>query len=226
MVKLGVAVPCYKYHIQKLKRCLDSIEAQTKKPDFVVVSSSSCEASDIPAEYIDGHYSFPLRILTFRNRQNASENRNIAAALCKFEGCTHISFFDCDDEMHPQRIEAIHLALKVQPDTHFIAHSFYEKEEVVTQPFQIYEGFQVVLNELRRSVSGCALLDTDWDARIHHSQCTVSTDIWNRIKYREAKELERREDAIFCGEVLLSRDVKTVYIRNPLSKYYFEGAWY
>ena len=31
-MKIGVAIPCYKYHIQKLKRCLDSIESQEVKP--------------------------------------------------------------------------------------------------------------------------------------------------------------------------------------------------
>jgi glycosyltransferase involved in cell wall biosynthesis len=224
-MKIGVAIPCYKYHITKLKRCLDSIEAQEVKPDFVVVSSSSCEQSDIPKEYTDGHYLFPLKILTFRNRQNAAENRNIAAALCKFEGCSHISFFDCDDEMHPQRIKAIRYVVQNQPETDIVLHSYMEKNEL-NKPFTNYERITTVFNSLRRSPSGCALLKNDLYAHIHHSQCTVKREMWNKIKFREDKEHERIEHAVFCGDVLATPNVKSVYIREALSKYYIEGAWY
>ncbi len=224
-MKIGVAIPCYKYHLDKLKRCLDSIEGQVVKPDFVVVSCSSCELSDVPNEYL-GHYSYPLKILTFRNRQNAAENRNIAAALCKFEGCTHISFFDGDDEMHPQRIQAIRFAISSQPDTDIILHSFLEKKEDLEKPFQKYEKVSVALNKLRRAPSGCAVLEGDWSAPIHHSQNTVKREMWDKVKYREDKDHERKEDAVFCGDILASTGVKSVYIREPLSKYYFEGEWH
>jgi glycosyltransferase involved in cell wall biosynthesis len=225
-MKIGIAIPCYKYHLQKLKRCLDSIEAQEVKPDLVVVSSSSCEQSDVPAEYEDGHYSFSLKILTFRNRQNAAENRNIAAAVCKFEGCTHISFFDGDDEMHPQRIKSICFAIQSQPTTTIILHSYLDSEEDLKQPFRLYNRVSVVLNKLRRAPSGCAVLEGDGGARIHHSQCTVKREILDQIKFREDKDHERKEDAVFCGDVLAIPNVQSVYICEPLSKYYFEGAWF
>jgi glycosyltransferase involved in cell wall biosynthesis len=225
-MKIGVAIPCYKYHLEKLKRCLDSIEAQEQKPDLVVVSSSSCEQSDVPKEYLDGHYTFSLKILTFRNRQNAAENRNIAAALCKFEGCTHISFFDGDDVMHPQRIKSICFAVQCQPTTDIILHNYLDKKEDLEGPFQSYDRVSIVLNRLRRAPSGCAVLEGDWSARIHHSQCTVKREMWDKIKFREDKDHERKEDAVFCGDVLASAGVQSVYIRDPLSKYYFEGAWF
>ena len=41
MRTIGVAIPCYIYHLQKLKILLDSIQAQTLKPTHVVVSCSS-----------------------------------------------------------------------------------------------------------------------------------------------------------------------------------------
>ena len=40
-MKIGVAVPCYYGHIQRLYELLDSIEKQTILPDKVVVNSSS-----------------------------------------------------------------------------------------------------------------------------------------------------------------------------------------
>lgn len=225
-MKIGVAIPCYKYHLNKLKRCLDSIEAQQMKPDLVVVSSSSCEQSDIPKEYMDGHYSFPLKILSFRNRQNAAENRNIAAALCKFEGCTHISFFDCDDEMHPQRIKAIRYAVKRHIDADIIMHSYLIKKEELEQPFTIYDKIHVNENDIVYARSGCAELKTDWTALIHNSQCTVKREIWDKVKYREDKDHERKEDAVFCGDVSKLPDIQSIYIWEPLSKYYIEGVWY
>jgi glycosyltransferase involved in cell wall biosynthesis len=111
-MKIGVAIPCYKYHIPKLIRCLESIEAQTLKADQVVVSCSSSDKSDFPSD-IEKRFSFPLVILTTPDRKNAAENRNIAISHLTTD---LVSFFDADDIMHPQRLE-------------FIKHAFYLKRD-------------------------------------------------------------------------------------------------
>ena len=79
-MRIGVAIPCYIYHLQKLKILLDSIQAQTLKPAHVVVSCSSTlpdnkDVIDICEKYKD----FKLDIITTKERKNASENRNIAS---------------------------------------------------------------------------------------------------------------------------------------------------
>ena len=103
MKSIGIAICAFYGHILPLKKALESIEGQTKKPDMVIVSCSSCEQKDIP--YTPQMYSFPLMIITHRDKKNAAQNRNFAAELLQTD---IICFFDADDIMHPQRIEIIH----------------------------------------------------------------------------------------------------------------------
>jgi glycosyltransferase involved in cell wall biosynthesis len=215
-MRIGVAIPCYKYHIPVLKRCLDSIEEQSVKPDQVVVSCSSCQDSDIPAY----NYSFPLRIITHTERKNAAQNRNIAASHLDTD---IISFFDCDDQMHPRRLEGIKEAFCLINPCDIVLHSYMLNEENV-EPFEkIERGFSMQPNCLKRSPTGCAVYMHNWSERLHHSQVSVSQFIFGRYKFKEDPSNERREDALFCGDVLDMPNCQNVYIFNKLSKYYAEG---
>jgi hypothetical protein len=133
-----------------------------------------------------------------------------------------VTFFDCDDEMHPQRIQTLlDVFQERRPD--ICLHSFWEREEN-EQPFSQISQVRTVLNRLRRAPSGCAILEGSPSVRIHHSQATVSKFVLGRIRYKEDIGHERREDAVFCGDVLAMPGVQSVYIADPLSKYYMEGA--
>ncbi len=202
---IGVAIPCYKYHASLIPRCLASIEEQTVKPDHVVISCSSACPSDIPAL---PKYSFPLTILTHSVRKNAAENRNIAARLLDTD---LISFIDVDDVMHFQRIESL---LGVG-DYDICLHSFLEDET----PFQPYASLDTRKNILRRAPSGCAVLGDDLSARIHHAHATVKRHVLHLVWFRTTPDYERREDAVFCGDVLALSGVTSVYIANPLTRY-------
>ena len=214
-MRIGVAIPCYKYHIPVLKRCLDSIERQTQHPDEVVVVCSSTTNTDIPIY----SYSFPLRIITRPERRNAAENRNLASTELTTD---IVSFFDCDDEMHPQRIQILSDTFQ-QTNPDICLHSFLEKEET-QKPFTQIQSPHRTVNHLRRAPSGCATLNGNPTARIHHSQVTVSKFILGRIRFKEDIGHERREDAVFCGDVLDMPGCQSVYISDPLSKYYMEGV--
>lgn len=203
---IGVAIPCYKYHIPKLTRCLDSIEAQTVKPNKVVVVCSSSEEYDIP----NYKYSFPLDIVVRSDRRNAAENRNQAASLLDTD---LISFFDGDDIMHPQRIEI------VKKNTRDILLHGHISEG----SFQQYDTVSTLQNKLRRCDSGCAMIPGDIHAKIHHAHSTVRHSIWRRVMYHEEAEFERKEDAVFCGDVLAIPNVQSTYIAEPLSFYIMEG---
>jgi glycosyltransferase involved in cell wall biosynthesis len=217
MSTIGVAIPCYKHHIPHLKRCLDSIEAQTVKPTEVIVACSSSKSSDIP--FSSYNYSFALRILPRPERYNAAENRNYAA---QFITADIVSFFDADDEMHPQRLEAIRQAFHQYPGLDIVLHSFLEGEET-KRPFEHHSTFDFKPQTLKKAPTGCAIYAPNWNARIHHAQVSVNRFILGRIQFKEDPGNERREDAIFCGDVLAMDNCQNVYISTPLSKYYIEG---
>jgi len=130
LTPIAVAIPCYRPHIQKLVRCLESIEAQTLKPEGVVVSCSSSREEDIP-EGLASRFSFPLIVRTTPERRNAAQNRNTAAAiLLDTFGAAVVSFFDADDVMHPQRLEFVRRVFMWLPGLKIVLHSFVCEEEV------------------------------------------------------------------------------------------------
>lgn len=101
----GVAIPCYKPHLKKLTRLLDSIENQTVKPTRVVISSSETNAPDVV--HLDKKYSFDVTFILHNDIKTHSQNRNIASKLLTGLGFEYVSFMDADDVMHPQRCEFI-----------------------------------------------------------------------------------------------------------------------
>jgi glycosyltransferase involved in cell wall biosynthesis len=218
MASIGVAIPCYKYHIRSLKRCLDSIEAQTVKPQEVIVACSSSKSNDIP--FSTYNYSYTLRILPRPERRNAAENRNYAASFLTTD---IITFFDADDEMHPQRLEAIVRAFQQHPGLDIAIHSFLIDDEV-KQPFELYPQFDFKPQTLQRSPTGCAVYTPNWNARITHGHVSVSRFVFGRIQFKEDPGNERREDAIFCGDVLAVEGCQNVYIPHALCKYYRDGV--
>jgi glycosyltransferase involved in cell wall biosynthesis len=217
-MRIGVAIPCYKYHIPQLKRCLDSIAKQSVVPDDVVVSCSSTNPGDIP-QY---SYPFPLRVISTPEKKNAAENRNIAASYLTTD---IVSFFDADDEMHPQRLEAIRDAFQGTPGCDIVLHSFW-KDTQNSKSWEIYKNFDIRPNSLARASSGCAVYVPSQHERIHHSQVSVSEHILNRMKFNEDSSVARREDSLFCGDILASPNCQNAYIAVPLSKYYMEGTTY
>jgi hypothetical protein len=204
---IGVAIPCYKPHIPNLKACLDSIEAQTTKPDDVVVVCSSTEPTDIPSDW---NYTFPLRIITRSDRRNAAQNRNEAASHLNTD---FISFFDGDDIMYTNRIESVKTC-----DVDILLHAFSETDKCGKEPSTYLR------NILARAPSGCAVCVTNYTALIHHAHVTCRRSILEHVRFHEEPEYERREDAVFCGDVLARKNITSVYIPQPLSLYIMQGV--
>jgi len=99
---VGVCIPCHAPNVKYLRICLQSIEQQTVKPDFVAISISGVAYTPFFSSK-----SFPIYITTSNEAACAGTNRNRAASL--IASLTDIiTFFDADDIMHPRRIEFIH----------------------------------------------------------------------------------------------------------------------
>ena len=211
---ISVVVSCYKKHLMKLMRLLDSIAQQTVHPLEVIVSSSSCEPSDVP---VLAHYPFPITLILHRERKNAAQNRNIAIKLARAD---IVSFFDADDIMLPRRLEAIREAF-VQ-GARFVVHNFTQNLEATDAE----TGGEIVIEHrvLQRAPSLCIVHTRDFRIPLHHSQSSVARDILRTIQFHEEVAYERREDAVFCGDVVVS-GCPTAYIANKLAIYDMNGSW-
>jgi glycosyltransferase involved in cell wall biosynthesis len=212
-ISIGVAIPCYKPHIPKLFALLDSINKQTVLPKVVVISCSSCTPQDIP---IFPQYNFNYNILIHNERKNAAQNRNIAMAEIDTD---IITFIDADDIMLPQRLEVIQRAYN--EGARLIIHNYTQDSSY--QPLE-GEKFAILHWAVFRARTGCLQHYWDWRIAMHHSQVSVGREVIGSIKFNEGADFERREDAIFCGDVA-AKGYQTAYIVNILSKYEPAGHW-
>ena len=218
---IGVAIPCYKPHIPQLLRLLQSLNAQTRLPDQVVVSCSSTDAAAAAAAGVSPlrlpeAVAYPLEVLVHADRKNAAENRNLAAARLRTD---YISFLDADDVMHPRRLEAIGQHL----DCDIVMHAFHHIRRDGECEWRDYDAFEVLPNVLSRRWGGWVAAPAPHE--VHNAHCTVRRDVWDRVRFNEAPEFERREDSEFSGSIVASPGVTTKFIANPLSKYYESGSW-
>ena len=119
-MKFAVVIPTYIHDIPFVSRLLESINKQTRLPEFVVVHASSCRPENV-AELRAGPWKFSFRIETTEEVQTAAQNRNRGADLVPGE-IDILSFFDSDDVMHPRRIEIVERAFQ-DPTVDVVTHS-------------------------------------------------------------------------------------------------------
>jgi hypothetical protein len=214
-MKIGVAIPCYYGHIQRLYDLLESIEKQTVLPNKVVVSSSS--TSELKCDKI---YSFPLEVIITENKQNASKNRNVAAS--KLLDMDYITFIDADDVMHSQRIEFILKGFQIY-DCDIILHNyFYSTTGNIEDFLEKKQELNIRNHTLIQGFTSCITHINDYSDRvdkIHHSQVTVKREIFKSVWFPEEEEFNRKEDCIFCYRVFSLPNIKHAYIKNELSYY-------
>jgi glycosyltransferase involved in cell wall biosynthesis len=214
-MRIGVAIPCFIKHISHCYELLDSINAQTRLPDQVVVSCSSSR----PEDFVQKEYKFPLLVIITEERKNAGQNRNIAADKLDTDV---ISFIDADDIMHPQRLEAIEQAFNDSLD--IVMHAYFLNEEC-DQEFPTIQNVIVEKDNLCRCTSGCIRFKKFVpNSRIHHSQVSVTRKAFEAVRFREDRESESREDCRFCFGVFSLPDIQSGYLRYPLSKYKPNGT--
>lgn len=213
MPSIGVVVSCYKPHLDKLRRLLDSIAAQTRLPDEVIVSNSSTADEDVP---VFPQYTFPFRFINFEVRKNAAMNRNTAARFIRSD---ILCFIDADDIMHPQRLEAVEAAF--HGGAEFVMHDYLPKSALNTE-FPFYNSFDIEYNCLRPAPSGCVIHVAN--KPIHHSLSSVLRRHFEKVQFQEGPDYERREDAVFCNGIV-RLGVPTACIHNKLAKYDEAGSW-
>lgn len=211
MLTLGIAIPCYKNHIGPLKNLLDSIERQTKKPDKVVISSSSTEIEDITYKSTD--YSFPFTIITSSEKKNAAQNRNCAAAHLDTD---IISFIDADDIIHYQRLQIIYNCFLLT-NCKLVLHSFQwgirPESEIEYKNIDFQKG---VLYRSNQRVNHAIYNDPDI---IVNGHSTIRKDIFNIIKYDESTSQFGREDTEFNLQIIDRFSDECYFINLPLMYY-------
>jgi hypothetical protein len=218
-MKIGVAIPAYKGHIDSLFKLLDSIQTQTYIPDKVAVSCSSTKNIELNLYHEKiKKYTFPLQIITNEDKKCAAQNRNIAASL--LTDVDYITFIDADDIMHPQRMEIIINVFK-EHNCDIILHNYSNLESVNDGLCKNIEqnDINIRINSLEQCYSGCIRHKIYNNEKIHHGHVSVKQTIFNIVHFPEEPEFYRKEDCVFCYRVFSLPNIKNAYIVNELTYY-------
>lgn len=122
-LKIAVCIPCAPKDRMYLPYCLASVQAQTRRPDLVVVALSVVAEPQKHALDLS-NVTIPVEFVYSPKTLLAGANRNLAAARATELGADTLSFFDADDIMHPQRIERIEAIFTEQPELTGLLHHF------------------------------------------------------------------------------------------------------
>ena len=121
--KIAVCIPCSSKDFKNIQYCLKSVAAQTRQPDYVIISFSEVSAKLQPVVDTSG-FAFPIECLHESKQLYAGANRNRASERATALGADLLSFFDADDIMHPRRLERLEAHFQADPTLVGLVHHF------------------------------------------------------------------------------------------------------
>ncbi len=200
---IGIAIPCYIGHIDKLKVLLKCIEDQTVLPAKVVVSCSSSRSEDLDINEAD--FCYPLHVISHEQKLNASQNRNIAASHLDTD---IISFFDADDIMHPQRNQCIIDGFNKHLDAVALIHGFIINSATLEmETYNTFTDFYKDIFYLKDDIQVLPgepllprLLNTR-NIRLHAGHCSIKKSVFRSVKWNETRHICGFEDVTFMVDI-------------------------
>eukprot|EP00918_Siedleckia_nematoides_P054362 GHVU01118739.1.p1 GENE.GHVU01118739.1~~GHVU01118739.1.p1 ORF type:complete len:302 (-),score=21.22 GHVU01118739.1:225-1130(-) len=124
IVPLSLVIPCTDADFLMVKRVIDSALRQTALSRDIIIILASPNVTRVHEVMIEveesfGYQSQGIRAIPRFHSMSAGQNRMFGMQMAKHE---LVSFFDCDDIMHPQRNELISNTFRRHPDLSAMAH--------------------------------------------------------------------------------------------------------
>ena len=212
---LGLAIPATKNYIGYLEKLLENISTQTVLPDEVSISISEIEKYQPKNDY-----GLNLIITCHSTPKNGAENRNIASEKLSTD---IISFIDCDDLMHPQRIEYIKNSFNEGIDA--LVHNFemshnrdWKKIENTLEDFLNikYNTCDLEKNVIDSIVSESLFPNSKNKKYVYHNaHLSITNEINKKFKYDTNHIFP---DSLY-NRTLVENGYKISFISNKLSYY-------
>lgn len=207
---LAFCITCYDQDIYYVPILLAELQKQTCAPDTIIVSSSGFanEAPISQKEIVINDTKVPIIKVNRPQRGLPGFAKNQAINICKEN---LIMIFDCDDEIHPQKIEFTK-QIFLDHDCDAVLHDYNFN---VGTPFVLYDKIDQISQITQKEPYCTNVVAT---GKVHHSHITVKTKIAQKILYDEFRGVGTGEDGLFCQQLLDYR-YKIMYCGLPLVNY-------
>jgi hypothetical protein len=238
-MRIAVIIPTYSAHLKYLPETLQSIKAQTRQPDLVILAASSIEVGSAASAELDAlartwSSQLPLRILQTAAIQPAGKNRNDGVAAAVEAGMDLLSFFDSDDIMAPRRLELVEQvflehgnAVSAVVHSHFHGYTRHmiEWPACPEEPDVLLGGEELkaepIYSVYERSVvpfSRPVLVGADGEElKCHMAHLTARTECFKTVQFDVRPTYY--EDAQLLGD-LMYHGYPVAHINAVLSMYY------
>lgn len=213
--KIAVVMPSYERDLPYIPRCLDSIAAQTRQPDSVII----CISGVVPDQIPKVAYNFPITWKMTSAHRNAAMNRNAGAELVG-DDFDIVCFFDTDDEMMPHRLEYIERAflssdIDILVHNYVIIHSHKDDRTIKHKYFQLYTALGTdaskwggtLTNAGTPIAAGCCT----------NGHVSIRAPLVKKYKYDERRI--REEDVWFIRQMIADGH-RVGYLHSQLSLYH------
>ena len=243
MNRFSVVIPAVPSHDLFVFDLLKSLSSDSTFLHEIIVARSELPKSK------ESHYLVDLRKYALSVGLNTSiyvagspqprlagDNRNAGWDIATAE---YVAFLDADDEYSSERFKILNLIIdKLHPDAVVHSFSFNEIDSVIAYSEQVILDSLVSSAALRLATfpdgkrnlglevagpgaSNLILPAGYCDFGIHHAHVTVKNNIRNEIRFRT--EFPRREDGLFCRDLLFS-GYEIIFSSLKLSKWVTERS--
>ena len=153
MIRISVVIPLYNKK-RTISRAIESVLAQTKLPDEVIVIDDG--SSDGSGEVVEGIRNHRLKLVKQENRGvSAARNRGVALSKGNF-----IAFLDADDVWKPIFLEIMHDLIKRFPKagaylTNYEVVNYLGARQVLHNNILADGGYAGLINFFKVGFGGC-----------------------------------------------------------------------
>ena len=194
-MNISLIVTLYPPQFNHINYLLKNIEQFTLLPKEVIISVS---------EY---NNTFPvinsnilnIKLLPINIKQNAAQNRNRALKVAMYD---YICIVDGDDLVHLKKLEICSNIIKNNPEVNLLLHNYDNFTEQSWNFNKSIDESNIKLHQCVINPTCSNLMTRPKEFGIHHAHVFFKKNIFNQIKYREDIFSVRKEDGLFCQDVL------------------------
>ena len=211
-MKISVCIPCHVNNVECVEDILNDLSGQTVKPDEVIVFVKPVPPDfELPGEQVAlmSSNDINLVLLTSENQSTMGEAKNRCSEKASGD---ILCFMDCDDRVHPQKIECVHRFFDSEGNDSVFLHSYTRNDiDHFHDDLLAKQGYELVF-------SSGGITKVESGAPIHFAHSSMPRKIVERFPFDESGASFRKDDLLQI-EAIISGGLEAWFLNKHLVSY-------